>query len=226
MAHRITVITFFLSSKHIIIYDNTTLACLKMVSLVCNSHLLHLAWLWYQTGFYVEHESTMADPGEGPGGPSSPLFLVQTEAQGAEKNFLGDQAPLIARSGSGTEVWCLMIIIHAFYKWVNKTQVCSVSSSAKPWREWLKRDCLQFSTGLVLSVFGVSVFTHSSYNETLLYLIKHRCCWQVVSEHFPHLQSHATWCLFGPGLCISLACSSVTTYLCCFVKGWKEKIKN
>ena len=115
MAHRTSVITFFLSSKHIIIYDNTTLACLKMVSLVCNSHLLHLAWLWYQTGFYVEHESTMADPGEGPGGPSSPLFLVQTEAQGAEKNFFGDQAPLIVRSGSGTEVWCLMIIIHAFY---------------------------------------------------------------------------------------------------------------
>lgn len=106
MAHRASVITFFLSSKHIIIYDNTTLACLKMVSLVCNSHLLHLARLWYQTGFYVEleHESTMADPGEGPGGPSSPLFLVQTEAQGAEKNFLGDQAPLISRSGSGTEV--------------------------------------------------------------------------------------------------------------------------
>lgn len=52
----------------------------------------------------IEHESTMADPGEGPGGPSSPLFLVQTEAQGAEKNFFGDQAPLIARSGSGTEV--------------------------------------------------------------------------------------------------------------------------
>lgn len=147
MAHRTSVITFFLSSKHIIIYDNMTLACLKMVSLVCNGHLLHLAWLWYQTGFYVEHESTMADPGEGPGGPSSPLFLVQTEAQGAEKNFFGDQAPLIARSGSGTEVWCLMIIIHVFYKWVNKTQVCSVSSSVKPWREWLKRDCLQFSTG-------------------------------------------------------------------------------
>lgn len=93
MAHRITVITFFLSSKHIIIYDNTTLACLKMVSLVCNCHLLHLAWLWYQTGFYVEHESTMADPGESPGGPSSLLFLVQTEAQGAEKNFLRRPGP-------------------------------------------------------------------------------------------------------------------------------------
>ena len=34
MTHRTSVITFFLSSKHIIIYDNTTLACLKMVSLL------------------------------------------------------------------------------------------------------------------------------------------------------------------------------------------------
>ena len=33
---------------------------------------------------------TVADPGEGSGGPGPPLFLNQTEAQGAEKNFFGD----------------------------------------------------------------------------------------------------------------------------------------
>ena len=35
-----------------------------------------------------ERKSAVADPGEGPGGPGSPpLFLDQTEAQRAEKNF-------------------------------------------------------------------------------------------------------------------------------------------
>ena len=33
---------------------------------------------------------SVADPGKGPG---APLFLVQTEAQRAEKNLLGDRAP-------------------------------------------------------------------------------------------------------------------------------------
>ena len=67
----------------------------------------------------------MADPGDGPGlPPPPPLFLEQTEAQGAEKNFwrqgsplttqgLVDRVPnpppprhpppLISRSGSGTK---------------------------------------------------------------------------------------------------------------------------
>jgi len=89
----------------------------------------------------------MADPGEGPGGHRFALFLDQTEAQKGREKFLWDRAPVISRSGSGTEALCLMIIMHAFYKWVNKTQVCSVSSSATPWRDWLKRDCLKFSTG-------------------------------------------------------------------------------
>ena len=61
------------------------------------------------------HQQTVADPGEGPGGPA-PLLLDQNEAQRGEKNFFGDRAPrylrvwisappprpLISRSGSGT----------------------------------------------------------------------------------------------------------------------------
>ena len=74
-------------------------------------------------------------------------------------------------------------------------------------------------------VFLQFQFSLTPPSTKILYLIKCRCCWQVVSEQFPHLQSQATWCLFGPGLCISLTCSTVTTYLCCFVKGWKEKIE-
>ena len=36
----------------------------------------------------------MADPGKGPVGPEpSPLFLDQTEARRAERNFLRDPAP-------------------------------------------------------------------------------------------------------------------------------------
>ena len=35
----------------------------------------------------------MADPGEGPRGARPPLFLDQTEAQRAQKNFLGDRPP-------------------------------------------------------------------------------------------------------------------------------------
>ena len=36
----------------------------------------------------------VADPGEGPGGPSLPLLLDQTEAPGAEKNFWETVPPL------------------------------------------------------------------------------------------------------------------------------------
>ena len=45
--------------------------------------------------------NTVADPGEGPGGPPTPppLFLNQTETQRAEKNFFSNQAPLISGSG-------------------------------------------------------------------------------------------------------------------------------
>ena len=35
----------------------------------------------------------MADPGKGPGGPGSPLFLEQTEVRRAEKNFLETGTP-------------------------------------------------------------------------------------------------------------------------------------
>ena len=36
---------------------------------------------------------SVADPGEGPGGPSPPLFLDQTEAQRGEKEFLDPPPP-------------------------------------------------------------------------------------------------------------------------------------
>ena len=40
----------------------------------------------------------MADPGEGPGGPwLPPLFLDQTEARRAEKNFFETEAPLLSQ---------------------------------------------------------------------------------------------------------------------------------
>ena len=36
---------------------------------------------------------TVADPGEGQGGPGPPLLLDQTEAKRPEKNFFGDCPP-------------------------------------------------------------------------------------------------------------------------------------
>ena len=44
------------------------------------------------------HDHTVADPGEGPGGPA-PLLLDQTDAQRAEKHFFWDRPPLISGSG-------------------------------------------------------------------------------------------------------------------------------
>ena len=38
--------------------------------------------------------STVADPGVGPGGPGFPLFLDQTEAPRAKKNFVETAPPL------------------------------------------------------------------------------------------------------------------------------------
>ena len=57
----------------------------------------------------------VADPGEGPGGPSLPLVLDQTEAPGTEKNFwetvppylrvcMTAPPPLMSRSGSGAQL--------------------------------------------------------------------------------------------------------------------------
>ena len=37
----------------------------------------------------------MADPGEGPGEPAPPLFLDQTEAQRAEKDFFKTALPYL-----------------------------------------------------------------------------------------------------------------------------------
>ena len=39
----------------------------------------------------------VADPEEGPGGPSSPLFFDQNKARRAEKNFFGDRAPHLSQ---------------------------------------------------------------------------------------------------------------------------------
>ena len=36
---------------------------------------------------------TVADPGEGPGGPGPPLFFHQNEARSAEKNFFSRPGP-------------------------------------------------------------------------------------------------------------------------------------
>ena len=44
--------------------------------------------------FYSVSKNTVADPGEGLPPSPRPLFLAQTEARRAEKNFFGDQTPL------------------------------------------------------------------------------------------------------------------------------------
>ena len=52
------------------------------------------------TGCFIEKEKgTVADPGEGPGGPGPPSFLDQNEARRAEKNFFGGWPLLISGSG-------------------------------------------------------------------------------------------------------------------------------
>ena len=71
----------------------------------------------------VLNSRPVADPGEGPGGPGPPLFLHQTEARRAEKNFFETgplllsgsgwpdpppPPPLIWRSGSATEDYRLL----------------------------------------------------------------------------------------------------------------------
>ena len=47
--------------------------------------------LWRPKPFRIHRYSSVADPGEGRGGP---LFLDQTEARRVEKNFLETAAPL------------------------------------------------------------------------------------------------------------------------------------
>ena len=42
---------------------------------------------------------SVADPGEGPGGPTTPLLLDQTEARRVEKKILETGPPLISGSG-------------------------------------------------------------------------------------------------------------------------------
>ena len=174
----------------------------------------------------------MADPGEGPRGPGSPrlplTFRPNWGPKGKE-NFLGDRAPPYLKVW--IRHWSMMS--YDYYTCILQVseQDTSVLCLQFCWAlTWLTEKGLLESYYLTISFFlALTVVplrtTHSSFNETLLYLIKCRCCWQMVSEQLPHLQSQATWCLFGPGLCISLTCSTVTTYLCCFVKGWKEKIE-
>ena len=60
----------------------------------------------------------MADPGEGLGDPGHPLFLDQTEARRAEKNFLETCAPppsIISRSGAGTVLPTLIMSSAIYY---------------------------------------------------------------------------------------------------------------
>ena len=52
--------------------------------------------VYYPTCFatpFFNYSTTVADPGEGAEGPAPPLFLDQTEATRAEKNFWGVTAP-------------------------------------------------------------------------------------------------------------------------------------
>ena len=42
---------------------------------------------------------SVVDPGEGPGGAWSPLFLDQTEVRRAEKTFSDTRPPLLSGSG-------------------------------------------------------------------------------------------------------------------------------
>ena len=72
-------------------------------------HEASSAFTWY---------TSVADPGEGPGGPWSPLFLNQKEARRAKKHFLETvppPPPIIWRSGSATDtVFCLSVTCAMF----------------------------------------------------------------------------------------------------------------
>ena len=64
---------------------------------------------------------TVADPGEGSGGPGPPLFLNQTEAQGAEKIFFGDCPPppylrVWMTAPSYLNVWIRHCLTHEIYR--------------------------------------------------------------------------------------------------------------
>ena len=73
-------------------------------------------WCW-KGALSIPEFYSVADPGEGPGGPRPPLFLDQTKARRVEKNFLKTCPPpylrvwmtappfLISRSGSGTVIY-------------------------------------------------------------------------------------------------------------------------
>ena len=54
------------------------------------------------------------DPGEEPEGPAAPLFLHQTEAWKAERNF-GDPPPPSPRLSQGLDP-ALLPVVTAFYK--------------------------------------------------------------------------------------------------------------
>ena len=53
--------------------------------------------------YYTILYTAGADPGEGPGGPGHPLFLDQTEAQRAEKTFIGELRTPYSPSSQGLE---------------------------------------------------------------------------------------------------------------------------
>ena len=68
----------------------------------------------------------MADPGEGLRGPGHPLFLDQTEAQRAEKNFFGELRTPHPPLSQGMEPHCTA---HADYVICNLLPVPSSNVS-------------------------------------------------------------------------------------------------
>ena len=64
----------------------------RVVVVGLRAHYLIVPKLNTQHMIDPSHDHTVADPGEGPGGPA-PLLLDQTDAQRAEKHFFWDRPP-------------------------------------------------------------------------------------------------------------------------------------
>ena len=81
-------------------------SCLLRIFHICPARksffplLIKLGWInMSYIGLILLIVFSVVDPGEGPGGGGSPLFLDQTEAQRAEKTFSDTRPPLLSGSG-------------------------------------------------------------------------------------------------------------------------------